>query len=75
MVLECIIVIANINLSFHAGLTFFLNNIGNDGGADLICEYLNRFPECSHILSVLEWNREKRTYDVVRSNFKISFFL
>ena len=50
------------------GLTYFLKNAKSDGGKGLglIGEYLASFPDCEHILAPLEWEKDKRTYDVVR---------
>lgn len=50
------------------GLTYFLKNVKNDGeeGLGVIGEYLANFPDCAHILAPLEWEKDKKTYDVVR---------
>ena len=54
-------------------MTYFLNTVLKydssheevETGIELIHNYLNQFPECDHVLTPLEWDKEKRTFDVV----------
>ena len=54
-----------------SGLTYFLTTSQRDEGAPSLIEtYLQRCPECEHILGPLSWGREKRTHDVVSGAFE-----
>ena len=61
------------SFSYHSGLTYLLKVItescGEDGDsgvkADVLSGYLGQHPDCKHILTPLQWDREKRTYNVV----------
>ena len=49
-----------------SGLTYFLTTSLRDEGSPSIVEvYLQRCPECEHILQPLQWGKERRTHDVV----------
>lgn len=56
-----------------SGLTCFLKGVVQFGdedevggaGAELLCGYLSQYPECQHLTQPLEWDRDKRTMDVV----------
>jgi len=54
-----------------SGLTYFLTTSQRDELAPPLIEtYLQRCPECEHILGPLSWGREKRTHDVVSGAFE-----
>ena len=51
-----------------SGLTYFLITSQRDEGSPSIVEvYLQRCPECEHILQPLRWGKERCTHDVVSS--------
>lgn len=64
-----------------SGLTCFLkgvvqlepagdeDEVGGAMGAELLCGYLSQYPECQHLIQPLEWDRDKRTMDVVNLPF------
>ena len=51
--------------SLSSGLTYFLTSVWRDGASSLLDQYLDRHPDCGHILRVLEWDKQTRTQDVV----------
>ena len=51
-----------------SGLTYFLTTSQRDGESSSLVEvYLQRCPECEHVLQPLGWGKEMRTHDVVSS--------
>ena len=38
-------------------------------GSALVRGYLNQYPDCQHLTSPLEWDRDERSHDVVRGTF------
>jgi len=62
MILSCV----DAFLPSLSGLTYFLTTSQRDGESSSILDvYLQRCPECEHILQPLGWGKERRTHDVV----------
>ena len=56
----------------YPGLTYLLTSVkhGKSGeqpaAKQLLPRYLEKFPDCEHVLVPFGWHKEKRTFDVVR---------
>ena len=55
----------------HVGLTYLLTSVKHEKCGDqatarlLLPRYLEKFPDCEHVLVPFSWNKEKRSFDVV----------
>ena len=67
MILSCVDTIPSLS-----GLTYFLTTSQRDGESSSLVEvYLQRCPECEHVLQPLGWGKERRTHDVVSSTCSV----
>ena len=55
----------------YSGLTYLLTSVkheksGEHAAKQLLPRYLEKFPDCEHVLVPFGWHKEKRSFDVVR---------
>ena len=68
------------HMSFLVGLTYFLTTVKHEAASEKTCDsqsllevYLQRFPDCEHILTPLDWSKEKKSIDLVSCLLLTSF--